>query len=44
MAVKVNYTEKELIDIINSTVQDEEYKKFLFNQIKTGKIIPVRRD
>jgi hypothetical protein len=42
MGLKVDYSEKELIEIINNTVQNVEFKKFLLNQIRNEKIIPLR--
>jgi hypothetical protein len=42
LVMRVDFTEKELIEIINNTCQTEEYKKFLLGQIQKGKIIPIR--
>lgn len=39
LAVKLGYTEEEFFRIVTMTVQTEEYKKFLFEQVRKGRII-----
>jgi hypothetical protein len=44
LALKVDFTEKELIENINTTIQDEEHKKVLLELIRIRKIIPIKKD
>jgi hypothetical protein len=42
MVLKVDFTEKELIEIINNTITNKQDKEFILKNIRQGKIIPIR--
>jgi hypothetical protein len=42
MAIRVDYTEKDLIEMFRNTITDKEHINHLIEQVNNGKIIPIR--
>lgn len=42
MAIKLDFTEKELFEIITNTISDEKERKILCDLVRKRKLIPIK--